>query len=418
MKPNLPPSVFLSASPESFRSRLLDWFDDHRRDLPWRRHRSLYGTWISEVMLQQTTVAVVEPYWKKFLVSFPDVAALAAAEEESVLAHWSGLGYYRRARQLHAAAQKVVSELGGQLPRDREGWLALPGIGPYASGAIASIGLGERVPAVDANARRVLSRWLLADPEAVGELKASHLELIGGSLVDETRPGNWNEAVMELGALVCRSKDPRCQVCPMAELCRARSAGTAKKIIPPKAAVKTTAVRLGLLVLRWGGSVLLLQPGSGPVAFPEEGGDPVRQDLSGLHRGLFGLPATPWLPAPARRGHEWPGSIWHSFLTMIPGWSHSNSADLPVMVGRFRHSITRYRLEVLVYILNLSETPPGMGEIPLLTPEIVNQGGGTGGTVIPTSAPLAALISVGPSPDLPISNLVRKSMFLAGESSI
>ena len=246
MKPCLPAEACLSAPPGAYRSRLLDWFDDHQRELPWRQNRSLYGTWISEVMLQQTTVAVVVPYWEKFLTAFPDVAALAAATEEDVLSHWSGLGYYRRAHQLHAAARMVVADLGGALPRDREGWRALPGIGPYASGAIASIGLGERVPAIDANSRRVLSRWLVSDPAAAVKLQPAHLELTGGTLVDEARPGDWNEALMELGALVCRAADPRCQVCPIGGLCRAGVAGTAGRIPSPKSQAPVKRVRLGL----------------------------------------------------------------------------------------------------------------------------------------------------------------------------
>ncbi len=148
------------------RRSVLAWYDARRRDLPWRRDPTLYGIWISEMMLQQTTVAAVVPYWQRFVARFPDVAVLAAATEPEVLEHWSGLGYYRRAQHLHAAARAVVANHGGRLPLSVEGWRALPGVGPYAAGAIASIGLGLPVPAVDANVRRVITRWVAADAVA------------------------------------------------------------------------------------------------------------------------------------------------------------------------------------------------------------------------------------------------------------
>ena len=139
---------------------LLRWYDNMRRPLPWREQPDLFGTWISEIMLQQTTVKAVIPYWHRFLARFPDVAALATASEEEILREWSGLGYYRRARLLHRAARLVMKERDGQLPRSRDEWLQLPGVGAYTAGAIASIALGEKVPAVDANVRRSVARAL------------------------------------------------------------------------------------------------------------------------------------------------------------------------------------------------------------------------------------------------------------------
>lgn len=270
MNPDLPPAIFLSDRPEKYRRLLLAWFDKNKRQLPWRHHRTLYGTWISEMMLQQTTVKVVVPYWEKFLTAFPDVKALAAADLEEVLSLWSGLGYYRRARQLHEAARIVVTQLDGELPCQIEGWLALPGIGPYAGGAVASIGLGRRVPALDANARRVFSRWLVGDPHDLAHLKPTHLDQVATLLVDEDRPGDWNEAVMELGALVCRATGPGCSVCPVRSLCKANLAGTVDLVPPAKTAAKSLGVHLGLLVVQWKDQVLLLPPGTGPVAVPTD----------------------------------------------------------------------------------------------------------------------------------------------------
>ena len=418
MKPDLHPEIFLSDDPEEFRRRLLQWFDREKRSLPWRVRRSLYGTWISEVMLQQTTVAVVVPYWEKFMAVFGDVRSLAAADLAEVLAQWSGLGYYRRARQLHEAARIVVDRLGGELPRDRAGWLALPGIGPYASGAIASIGLNEAVPAVDANARRVLSRWLMADPQVQGSLKPAQLESIGGTLVDRGRPGDWNEAVMELGALICGAKDPRCPDCPMLGLCRAGTAGTAARIPPPAPAPETRRVRLGLLVLRWRDHVLLMPPGSSPVAVPEGTGAPVRADVSGLHKGLWGLPSTSWLPDPAPRSSPWPGSIWRPWLESLPLRGGLPAGRDPRPLGTFRHAITRYRLGVEVHGLRLPDalrvrTGGASGDrgIEELGVDSTSSGPWEVGSAGAVFGPLPGL-------DLPVSNLVRKGLSLAAKSGI
>ena len=162
-------STFVTA----MRRDLLAWYDAEARRLPWRERPSLYGTWISEIMLQQTTVATVIPYWERFMARLPDVGALAAADESEVLTLWSGLGYYRRARSLHQAARQIAADHAGRLPTDAVGWRALPGVGDYTAGAVASIGAGERVPAVDANARRVLTRWLCDSEAAAAELGES-----------------------------------------------------------------------------------------------------------------------------------------------------------------------------------------------------------------------------------------------------
>jgi A/G-specific adenine glycosylase len=202
----------------SFQRRLLDWYQKNRRALPWRESRDPYQVWLSEIMLQQTRVAAVIGHYEEFLRRFPTLAKLAAAREASVLAAWSGLGYYRRARMLHAAAKVVVREHGGKFPATSEGLRALPGIGRYTAAAIASIAFGEPVAVVDGNVERVLQR--ISGRRLAGE----NLWQAAEDLLDRKRPGEFNQAVMELGAMVCTPRGPACLVCPMVELCAMRGA--------------------------------------------------------------------------------------------------------------------------------------------------------------------------------------------------
>jgi A/G-specific adenine glycosylase len=202
---------------------LLTWFDRHRRDLPWRRSRDPYRIWLSEVMLQQTRVETVLPYYERFLSRFPTVQDLAAAPLAEVLALWSGLGYYRRARQLHAAAQQVA-ERGG-FPQDLEGLRALPGIGDYTAAAVASIAFGVASPVLDGNVERVLSRRLALGESAKSSGVRRRLLAAAESLLDPRRPGDSNQALMELGATLCTPRRPKCLLCPLASGCRAAAQG-------------------------------------------------------------------------------------------------------------------------------------------------------------------------------------------------
>ncbi len=199
-----------------FRRRLLTWYDAHARDLPWRASRDPYRVWLSEIMLQQTRVAAVIEHYQEFLRRFPTVEKLAAAREASVLASWSGLGYYRRARMLHAAAKVLVREHGGEFPATDEGLRALPGIGRYTAAAIASIAFGEPVAVVDGNVERVLQR--ISGKRLAGE----ELWTTAGNLLDAERPGDFNQAMMELGAVVCTPRAPACLTCPLIKLCATR----------------------------------------------------------------------------------------------------------------------------------------------------------------------------------------------------
>jgi A/G-specific adenine glycosylase len=216
-----------SSHPKEFRELLLAWYDVHARDLPWRRTRNPYRVWVSEIMLQQTRVAAVIEHYHEFLRRFPTVGKLASAREASALAAWSGLGYYRRVRMLHAAAKVVVRELGGKFPATVEGWRALPGIGRYTAAAIASIAFGEGVAVVDGNVERVLQR--VHGKRLSGEALWEASE----ELLDRDRPGDFNQAMMELGAMVCTPRAPACLKCPVVDMCATRGemAGATK---PPR----------------------------------------------------------------------------------------------------------------------------------------------------------------------------------------
>ncbi|MGH9586983.1 MAG: A/G-specific adenine glycosylase [Acidobacteriaceae bacterium] len=215
-------------NPSDFRLRLLGWFGGSARDLPWRRSRDPYAIWISEIMLQQTRVAAVLEHYARFMKRFPTVRKLAEASEQEVLAHWSGLGYYRRARLLHQAAQFVARNLDARLPAASADLRTLPGIGEYTSAAIASIAFGEPIACVDGNVERVLLRIRGWDENSA---TAAEIRAAAGRLLDPTRPGDFNQAMMELGATVCLPRAPLCPQCPVRGLCATQGehAVTARK---------------------------------------------------------------------------------------------------------------------------------------------------------------------------------------------
>lgn len=248
---------------EDFAQKLLAWHDENARDLPWRGESDPYRIWISEIMLQQTRAETVKEYYRRFLAEFPDVFVLAAAPVDRVLKLWEGLGYYSRARNLHAAAKEIVSKHGGRLPESRKELLALPGIGEYASGAIASIAFSCREPALDGNQARVLSRvWDLSEIIKIpAQLYDCALEL-----VPQERPGDYNQALMGLGALICLPKNPRCDRCPVAEECLARHRGTQEQrpVKPEKRAPKEENVMLALVCDQEG--LLMRRRGEGLLA--------------------------------------------------------------------------------------------------------------------------------------------------------
>ena len=212
-----PPNV----TPEQARElqrRLLAWFRKHRRDMPWRGPRDPYAIWVSEVMLQQTQVATATPYYERFLARFPSVQALAKATDQAVLKVWQGLGYYRRALNLHAAARVVVRDHDGRVPDEPEAFARLPGVGRYTCGAVQSIAFGRRLAALDGNAIRVLARWFAITGDVTRPATREALWHVAEAMVPDARgrsPGDWNQAVMELGSEVCTPRSPRCEECPM-----------------------------------------------------------------------------------------------------------------------------------------------------------------------------------------------------------
>jgi A/G-specific adenine glycosylase len=245
---------------------LCRWFASARRDLPWRRTRDPYAIWVSEIMLQQTRVETVIPYYQRFLARFPDVGSLAAAPLEDVLAAWSGLGYYRRARHLAAGAREVVDRYAGALPADPRALEGLSGIGRYTAGAIASIAFEIQAPLVDGNVARVLSRVFGIEEPVDAPRTVKKLYELAASLVPAERPGDFNQALMELGATIC-TPAPRCALCPIAKRCAALASGREREL--PVSLKKKISPRIELTaaLLEEGGRVLLgKRPSSGIFA--------------------------------------------------------------------------------------------------------------------------------------------------------
>ncbi len=215
---------------ETLNQRLLEWYDVPARDLPWRGTPDPYAVWVSEIMLQQTQVATMTPYFERWMAQFPTVEALAAAPQEAVLKAWQGLGYYARARNLHRAAQVVVEEHGGQLPDTVEALLRLPGIGRYTAGAIASIAFGRRAAALDGNLKRVWARLVALEEPINSREGEALLWAVAEQMVPDERAGDWNQALMDLGATICIPRVPRCLLCPLRGLCRAQQQGRQDEI--------------------------------------------------------------------------------------------------------------------------------------------------------------------------------------------
>lgn len=213
------------------RQRLISWFEDHKRDLPFRGIEDPYGVWVSEIMLQQTQVATVVSYWRRWMQRFPTVNDLASADEDDVMRMWAGLGYYRRARLLHEASKLVAQDV---IPNSLEGWLALPGVGRYTAGAVTSIALNQPNPVVDGNVSRVFCRVFAEDrPPNTPAVVDAHWK-IAEIFVDPVRPGDFNQALMELGATVCTPRNPSCDACPILSLCLAYTEQRQNEIPAPK----------------------------------------------------------------------------------------------------------------------------------------------------------------------------------------
>ncbi|UCF68704.1 MAG: A/G-specific adenine glycosylase [Acidobacteriota bacterium] len=329
---SVPESALPAAAP-ALRQRLLAWYERERRDLPWRRRSDAYAIWVSEIMLQQTTVQTVVPYWRRFLELFPNVRSLANADLDAVLGAWSGLGYSRRARMLHAAAKRIVNERGGRLPQTLEGWRALPGVGSYTAAAIGSIALGLPSPAIDGNVQRVLTRLTKTGGDPRRTAVARRLESLARSLIDEDRPGEFNQALMELGAMVCLPRRPSCPSCPWGTSCAARRDGVVEdypQLAPARPAV--TVVRGAVRLFNGRGRVLLTRVAPGE---PNQG----LLELPGtvLYHGRSDHPAHAprrWCPELALQLRDRLASEKRLFV------------EIGSLLRRVRHGITHHRITV------------------------------------------------------------------------
>lgn len=327
-----------AAAGQRLTALLLDWFARSARFLPWRQNKDPYPVWLSEIMLQQTQVQTVIPYYQKFLETWPTLAKLAAASEEQVLKQWEGLGYYSRARNLLSAARLVINLHQGQFPSTEKDLLSLPGIGEYTAGAILSIAFGKKMAAVDGNVVRVFSRltaipWQPADPDQRREVRR-----FVENLLPDACPGDWNEAMMDLGATICRPRQPQCPMCPLNEICQARQLGIADQL-PMKPAKKPVPVKK-LVVL----------------VFSNQGRFHVHQRQGkGLLAGLFEFDWFDWGEA-AAKGDPDPSSIQAELGKRFP-----KAAIRPL--GPYTHAFTHLQWQMDAFLITLASQAPFDGQL-------------------------------------------------------
>jgi A/G-specific adenine glycosylase len=336
------PSFLAASELKKFRAELLGWFATHHRDLPWRRDGDPYRIWISEIMLQQTRVAAVIPYFEEFCARFPDVQALAEAEEAEVLRMWSGLGYYSRARNLQAAALQIVRDHGGTFPTTEEHIRALRGIGQYTTNAILSIAFGKNHAVVEGNVARVVARL-----EAVrGDLREGSrwesLQRTADHLLAPEAPGNWNQAMMELGATICAPRSPQCLLCPVAKFCRGRKLGL-QELIPEKRKKRATVgVQLAAAVLVDDRSRCILLP---PPKIT--GGKALADDIPTLVSKMWHFPTIVVCEDPA--------NDLHGYLKNVVGAKALPSRFVPLR--KIRHAVTYRAISLLPFLVKFKKLP-------------------------------------------------------------
>lgn len=319
-------------------ARLLAWYDQHRRDLPWRaapgERADPYKVWLSEIMLQQTTVAAVKPYFEAFLLRWRDVSSLARAKSEEVLRAWAGLGYYSRARNLHACARIIAAEFAGRFPDTEAELRRLPGIGPYTAAAIAAIAFGRQTVAVDGNVERVIARLF-----AVGTTRprlTSEIKTRAATLVPPKRPGDFTQALMDLGASLCSPNAPSCGMCPLQEFCLGYASG-APETLPRKAVRQRRPVRHGaaFFVRRKDGAVLVRT-----------------RPPSGLLGGMAEIPGTDWDP---------------SFDRALAKSQAPFAARYQKLAAGITHTFTHFTLQLDIYVAEVAKSrraPAGCRFIP------------------------------------------------------
>ena len=308
----------------SFQAHVFAWFSQHQRDLPWRKSRDPYRVWISEIMLQQTQVATVKEYFRRFTQQFPTVQELAAADEQEVLRLWEGLGYYRRARQLHAAAKEVVERFGGTFPSQVDEIQSLPGIGRYTAGAIASIAFDRKAPILEANTQRLFARLIGLDEVLTTSASQKRLWQFAEAILPDEEVGLFNQALMEVGSLVCTPKNPSCRQCPLSAQCEAFHLGRQDEIPLPKKKIEFIPVTEIALVVRRKNQVLMRLCGkderwAGLWDFPR-----------------FGLP----------------GESQAADLARVEGQlceAAGIEADLKQHLTTIKHGVTKYRITLLCH---------------------------------------------------------------------
>jgi A/G-specific adenine glycosylase len=325
----------------AIRRKLLAWFHRAKRDLPWRRTHDPYSIWISEIMLQQTRVAAVIPYYDRFLKRFPNVGALANARVESVLQHWAGLGYYSRARNLHRAAKEIVSRHEGHFPRELNVALALDGIGRYTAAAVLSIAYDVPLAVLDGNVARVLARL-----DALrGDLRAPRnwrqFEHDSAALLATRAPGDWNQAMMELGATLCTPIAPRCEECPVATFCRARALGI-ENYLPAKRQKRATEKRTlaAAVILDTHGRTLLMRPDL--------------KDAAAEERSLF---SNLWqFPAAIAAGKS-PEKNLANLLSEVYGMKRARLESQLAPLAKARHTVTFREITLRPFLIRIEQLP-------------------------------------------------------------
>jgi A/G-specific adenine glycosylase len=354
--------VLRGAELRSFRKKLLSWFDAYQRDLPWRHAKDPYRIWLSEIMLQQTRVAAVIPYYQRFLRRFPDIRALATAPEEEVLRMWAGLGYYSRARNLQRAAQEVVAKHGGKFPRSYADVLTLSGIGDYTAAAVLSIAFGARYAVLDGNVARVLARIQAIKGDLRESRRRQMLRQTADELLDRERPGDWNQAMMELGAVVCTPRAPQCLVCPVASHCEARKLGIADSLPAPtkKPAIVEVTLAAAVFVDTSGSTVLL---GPDRVAIRKAAHD----DVATLVSGMWHFPTVA-----VKRD----ALVEMSSLLKELSWKkRSAKAFVLEPLAKVRHTVTYRRITILTFRAPVAKLPQVTGSKAISLEELASRGG-------------------------------------------
>jgi A/G-specific adenine glycosylase len=312
-------------------TRLLNWYADHARNLPWRRHPDPYAIWVSEIMLQQTRVETVIPYFQKWMELYPNIKSLAAASQEQVLSTWEGLGYYSRARSLHRAAQMIIDEHGGRLPQEVRALRQLPGIGPYTAGAIASIAFDADEPALDGNIRRVLARVFNVQEPARSPQAEHILWGLAAANLPQGKAGDYNQALMDLGASICTPRSPNCHSCPAGEICQAYALGIQEQRPVRSARSGVPHYTVTAAVIQRNGSVLI-----------------TRRPENGLLGGMWEFPG-----GKLQEGEDLPACLRREIQEEL-------GVDVRVAdpLGIYRHAYTHFRVTLHAFRCFLAAGEP------------------------------------------------------------